>query len=401
MKKSLIALAALAATSAFAQSSVTMYGNIDVGYGSHKTTNLNGTVATKSSGVMDGSYAGSRIGFRGTEDLGGGLKANFVIEQGFAPTAADGFNKRTASAFHQVDSAGTYSTGNNRQSFVGVSGGFGEIRAGYQYTNSYDLVAFNDLSRSEFNGGGFQNGSSGIVASGLSAHANGTRANAITYISPKIGALTIKAQVGQGTGRKEMSNNSAAGVNGYNANNNAYTSLMAAYAQGPVFLAAAYSKSDQKVDNATAGDTLDIFGAALATQPGHATNTAARAQTAMTYGGSYDLGMAKLSFTMAKVEGAGATSTVESVTKSRQYSVRVPVGAYELIASTGGIKKNTGATINNDFKGTFYGVNYNMSKRTVAYVYTGTEKDEAVTAVSATAANYKDTKSVVGLRHSF
>jgi predicted porin len=46
-------------------------------------------------------------------------------------------------------------------------------------------------------------------------------------------------------------------------------------------------------------------------------------------------------------------------------------------------------------------VNYNMSKRTVAYVYTGTEKDKNVTAVSATAANYKDTKSVVGLRHSF
>ena len=79
----------------------------------------------------------------------------------------------------------------------------------------------------------------------------------------------------------------------------------------------------------------------------------------------------------------------------------MPVGAYELVASTGGIKKNTGATINNDFTGTFYGVNYNMSKRTVAYVYTGTEKDKNVTAVSATAANYKDTKSVVGLRHSF
>jgi len=399
MKKTLIALAALAATSAFAQSSVTMYGNIDVGYGDNKTTNLNGTVATKSSGVMDGSYAGSRFGFRGTEDLGGGLKANFVIEQGFAPTAADGFNKRTGSAFHQVDSAGTYSTGNNRQSFVGVSGGFGEIRAGYQYTNSYDLVAFNGLSRAEFQGGNFQNGTSGI--SSMSAHANGTRANAITYISPTMGGLTIKAQVGQGTGRKEMSNNSAAGVNGYNANNNAYTSLMAAYAQGPVFLAAAYSKSAQKVDNATAGDTLDIFGALLASQPSHATNTTARAQTAMTYGGSYDLGMAKLSFTMAKVEGAPASSTVEEVRKSRQYSVIVPVGAAELVASTGGIKRNTGATINNDFTGTFYGVNYNLSKRTVAYVYTGTEKDKMVTTVSATSANYKDTKSVVGLRHSF
>jgi predicted porin len=416
MKKSLIALAALAATSAFAQSSVTMYGVVDVAYGTHKTTNLNGTVATKSAGVMDGSYAGSRIGFRGTEDLGGGLKANFLIEQGIAPTAADGFNKRTGSAFHQVDggsSISAYTTGTNRQTFAGVSGGFGEVRVGYQYTNSYDLVAFNDLSRSEFVGGGFQNGTSGFVpGTSLSAHANGTRANAITYISPKIGALTIKAQLGQGTGRKEMSNNSAAGVNGAKEANNDYTSLMAVYAQGPVFLAAAYSKADLKTQagdapttalaspySGNAVTTANIYGALSAvTAP---TNTGVRPQTAMTYGGSYDLGMAKLSFTMAKVEGAPATSTAESVTKSRQYSVRVPVGAYELVASTGGIKKNTGATINNDVAGTFYGVNYNMSKRTTAYIYAGTEKDKAVTTVSATAVNYKDTKTAVGIRHSF
>ena len=82
MKKSLIALAALAATSAFAQSSVTMYGNFDVGYGAHKTTSKDGTAFTKTAGVMDGSWAGSRLGFRGTEDMGGGLKANFLIEQG-------------------------------------------------------------------------------------------------------------------------------------------------------------------------------------------------------------------------------------------------------------------------------------------------------------------------------
>jgi predicted porin len=79
----------------------------------------------------------------------------------------------------------------------------------------------------------------------------------------------------------------------------------------------------------------------------------------------------------------------------------VPVGAFELIGSTGGIKKNTGATINNDVVGTFYGVNYNLSKRTVAYVYTGSEKEKMTTTVSTTAANYKDTKSVVGLRHAF
>ena len=164
MKKTLIALAVMTVSgAAFAQSSVTMYGVIDVAYGSHKTTNLDGTVTRKSSGIMDGNNAGNRIGFRGTEDLGGGLKANFVIEQGINPTSGDGFNKRVSTSHHQVDGTTAYSTGNSRQAYVGASGGFGEVRAGYQYTNSYDLVAFNGLSRSEFHGGVFQNGTSSLT----------------------------------------------------------------------------------------------------------------------------------------------------------------------------------------------------------------------------------------------
>ena len=395
---------------AFAQSSVTMYGVIDVAYGSHKTTNLDGTVARKSSGIMDGNNAGNRIGFRGTEDLGGGLKANFVIEQGINPTSGDGFNKRVGTSHHQVDGTTAYTTGNNRQSYVGASGGFGEVRAGYQYTNSYDLVAFNGLSRSEFHGGVFQNGTSSLTT--LAAHPHGTRANAITYIAPTMNSVTIKAQIGSGGGRATMEDNSAAGVNGYKANNNAYTSLMAAYAKGPIVAAAAYSKSVLKTEagaapttaltspySGNAITTANAFGALSAvTAP---VNTGDRPQTTITYGASYDLGMAKLSFTMAKADGAPATSTTESTTKSRQYSVIVPVGAFELIGSTGGIKKNTGATIDNDVEGSFMGVNYNLSKRTTAYIYNGTEKDKAKTTVSATAANYKDTKTVVGLRHSF
>jgi len=148
MKKSLIALAALAATSAFAQSSVTMYGNFDVGYGDHKTTSRDGTAFTKTAGVMDGSWAGSRLGFRGTEDLGGGLKANFLIEQGINVTSPEAFNQRVASGGHQIAGSSTYSIGSNRQTYAGISGGFGEIRAGYQYTNSYDVVAFQGYSLS-------------------------------------------------------------------------------------------------------------------------------------------------------------------------------------------------------------------------------------------------------------
>ena len=90
MKKSLVALAALAAVGAVsAQSSVTLYGLIDIGYGSQvseQRATATGTASLRSRGIMDGANAGNRIGFRGTEDLGGGLKANFVIEQGINPT---------------------------------------------------------------------------------------------------------------------------------------------------------------------------------------------------------------------------------------------------------------------------------------------------------------------------
>ena len=77
MKKSLIALAVLAASgAAMAQSSVTLFGVVDeaVSYTNGKT-NWNG--------INSGGNATSRIGFRGVEDLGGGLKAGFVLEQGF------------------------------------------------------------------------------------------------------------------------------------------------------------------------------------------------------------------------------------------------------------------------------------------------------------------------------
>jgi len=78
MKKSFLALALMSAFSgaAFAQSSVTIYGLVDVGV--QGLSNGNG----KQAKVESGQESGSRLGFKGTEDLGGGLKANFVLEQG-------------------------------------------------------------------------------------------------------------------------------------------------------------------------------------------------------------------------------------------------------------------------------------------------------------------------------
>jgi predicted porin len=112
MKKTLIALAAVAATgAAFAQSTVTLSGKLNVGIQS-----TNGSKAAMTGGA-DGSD--SRLIFRGTEDLGGGLKANFHLENGFKP---DTGNFDSATQLFQ------------RQAWGGLSGGFGEVRAGRQYT---------------------------------------------------------------------------------------------------------------------------------------------------------------------------------------------------------------------------------------------------------------------------
>ncbi len=373
MKKTLIALAAVVATGAFAQSTVTLYGNVDIGYGAHKTTSRDGTAFTKSSGVMDGSWAGSRLGFRGEEDLGGGLKAEFTLEQGINPTSNNGFNQRVASGAHQLaDATGTaFAASNNRQSFLGLKGGFGSVRVGYQYTNSYDVVAFQGYSLSEFQGGNYQN----------QTHANGTRANAITYISPAFSGVTLKAQFGSGTGRSTAESNAAANIGGstntLTKNNNQYTSLMAAYANGPLSVAYAYSKAD-----------LD-------------TSAAASAQTAPVshnIGASYNLGMAIVSATFGNLQDGAA---LESTTKGQQFSVKVPVGSFELLASTGKATKTTVGTAGKvtDSKGSMLGVNYVLSKRTNAYALWGSEKNEAV--ATAATAGYKDTKTVVGLRHTF
>ena len=105
MQKKLIALAiaGLVSAPAFAQSNVTIYGVADaaIGIGEHGDNDFQG--------VVNGILSGSRIGFRGTEDLGNGLKAVFTLEQGFN---IDNGNSSSSRAFH-------------RQAFVGVAGGLG------------------------------------------------------------------------------------------------------------------------------------------------------------------------------------------------------------------------------------------------------------------------------------
>ena len=120
MKKSLIALAVLGATGGSVQAqTVTLYGRIDM---SVMHNNVFGGASQFS--VDSGTVSGSRWGLSGSEDLGGGLKANFNLEQGFG---ADTGVAPAGQAF-------------SRQSWVGFSGGFGEFRMGKPWT-AYDDVS--------------------------------------------------------------------------------------------------------------------------------------------------------------------------------------------------------------------------------------------------------------------
>jgi predicted porin len=129
MKKSLIALAVLAASgAAMAQSSVTLYGWLDTYVGSIKTEGAPGSVTNTV--LNGGAVNGNRWGIKGTEDLGGGLKANFNLQQGFsidsgAASTPAGFKASTA--------------GFNRQSWVGFSGDFGAVKLG-RMTSVFDDV---------------------------------------------------------------------------------------------------------------------------------------------------------------------------------------------------------------------------------------------------------------------
>jgi predicted porin len=273
-----------------------------------------------------------------------------------------------------------------------LAGGFGEIRAGLQYTNSYDVVAFQGYSLSEFQGGNYQN----------QTHANGTRANAITYIAPTMSGVTLKAQFGGASGaRGTVESNAVATGNGFTKNNNAYMSLMAAYANGPLNVAYAYSKADVEQANAIGATVTNAFGVVGTGATTAIANTAKRDQVSHNIGASYNLGVATVSATFGQMNNGGSTTgTAETKTTAQQFSVKVPFGATDLLLSTGAVKaKVAGVVTGVDTSGTMIGVSHAMSKRTNIYALTGTDKNKAIVALNA--AGYKDSKTVVGIRHAF
>ena len=213
MKKTLIALAALASTAAFAQSSVTLYGVADAGLA--KVTDQ--SAALSSAGTMNNGN--SRWGIRGTEDLGGGLKAGFNFEQGV--NLQDG----------SIAASSPTGAAVGRAAWMNLSGGFGEVRLGRTLNPSFYAAAAWELT-------GAANYS--VVVNQFGTVLGGIRnSSQIAYTSPNMGGFSATV------GYIMKGNDALSSVAGEQSK----VDLNAIYANGPLSVAFGYNKAQETEKN--------------------------------------------------------------------------------------------------------------------------------------------------------
>ncbi|WP_454914179.1 porin [Variovorax gossypii] len=376
MKKSLVALAALAVAGvASAQSSVTLFGVVDASISGYSSTArdlkptvfpnafgipvyLNqGSVKTSSRQLANSGYNASRLGFRGTEDLGGGLAASFWLE---APISNDDGQQGIA----------TFA----RRSTVSLSGGFGEIRLGRDYTPTFwnDTVfdpfgtlgvGTNLISTANTSFGGFGTPAASTGAFTNVGTSNYVRAsNTIGYfLPPNLGGFY--GQVMYGMSEKTKYDNGIYTPTTANAaRQGRYVGGRFGYANGPLDVALAYGSSTVG-DNYYAGTTTKI-------------NT-------LNLGASYDFGPVKLFGEVSQAKNKidyevtpflGGRNDIDL--KGYLIGVTVPVGAGLIRASYSAVKYDLNQpfnpfVLNNnaDPKANKLALGYvhNLSKRTALY----------------------------------
>jgi predicted porin len=415
MKKSLIALAALSAfaTAAQAQSSVTVYGTLDAGYDKLTTTNTTAGVSvdTTSKGgsrTAQGALTSSRIGFKGTEDIGGGLKANFNLEYEINPGTG-----RTATG--AGDGA---TTAQMRTSTVGLQGNFGAFNIGRQLTGIHNVIAgFSPLS-----GNNMVGDLSYSAATRL--HATEVRAdNSISYITPTMNGFNARVDYAADSAA-EVSNVPNSGTK------TDHLGLSANYATGALKLAAAThtTKTKAALVNAVAGRSIVFTAGAPMTAPtSTAGNCTAAALTAGTcvntvmavtgvtaandeakarvnaYTAQYTVGSLTLNALIGdrKVTTEGVVDAVKS--KYQQVGAAYAMGNVTLVAQYGQGDIKFSAVDKDDRKAYQLGAIYNLSKRTNLYAVYGEQEQKVATSpvLAEIGDKVKSTQYAVGLRHSF
>jgi len=368
MKKTLLAIAALAATSgAFAQSSLTIYGVLDA--------SLERIDADKGvTRVSSDNLSTSRLGFKGTEDIGGGLKAGFVLEHNVKVDTGAAGNTRMW----------------DRAAWVGLSGSFGELRLGRQDSSIGD-IAGNVLSAQTYDDFKFTGSRAGDKYRRVD--------NAITYILPTF-VPGLAAQVQYSTAAVGFKSNgnvdssTAGSESSTNSDAGKYVGLSVKYAAGPFLAGLGYLYSaDENQATALTGK-----------QKGNAT---------LVYAG-YDFGVAKV-IGYYDNETALASQTATSVAglaaadkRFSLYGVKVAVPVTAEFTLTAGLSqaKNVNGTDDSDGATLFSlkGV-YALSKRTSVYgmlSYINNDDKAGLTIDKQTIAAGDSVNGVAfGIRHSF
>ncbi|TFV92912.1 porin [Oxalobacteraceae bacterium OM1] len=325
-------LAAAAAAPAFAQTNVTVSGLVDTFAGSMRMAGDASSTAVVNSGGMTTSW----FGFKGTEDLGSGLKAKFAL-----------------TSFIQADTGrqGRFPAGDtlfSRDANVGLTGDFGAISIGRDLApNFLPTILFNPFGDSFnfaplilhadvplFGGAGWTNSLAGDTG----------WSNELLYTTPNFGGLqaNIHYQFGEVAGDNSKHN---IGAN-------------ALYFNGPIALTAFYH--NVKVNNPLPAPLNNV-------QPAgnipFASGAVATRQTAWMVGGSYDFTVAKAFATYGKT-----SHDIDLSDKTLQLGVSVPAGGGKVLASWAQTKRD-GAAVGADLKRntTAIGYDYDMSKRTDLY----------------------------------
>ncbi len=318
MKKTLVAIAALTLVgAAAAQSSVTLYGRIDAAIGSQKTEVGGATTADVGAQILAGSHTGNRWGMKGSEDLGGGLKAIFQLESGFS-----------------VDTGASGQGGLlfGRQAYVGLAGGFGSLTVGRQY----DLldVAYGNYDAFGYSGYGAMNY---VFNKGAGGDIIGRQNNSVIYTSPNLGGFSVSGMWAPG----ENKTTTTSAGNNYG--------LMAAYANGPVGVGAVWQSN--KATGGISATTNGLIGA------------------------SYDLGAAKLYAQYQETNNKPANSKDDGF----QLGAVIPLGAPSLMVSYASEDTKVNGAKTQETTGLSLMVQYPLSKRTYVYAaYLNGEIDPVV-----------------------
>jgi predicted porin len=359
MKSSLCIMAVLAAATncAFAQSNVLVYGTLDIGIAAERG-GAAGPVTKVSSGMSDGS----RLGFKGTEDLGNGMSALFVLESGY-----------------QVDT-GALGQGQGvlfgRQAFAGLGGGFGTVTLGRQYTPEYDTTVFVDP---------FESGLSGDTKNLMQGTGDaGTRMNnSVKYATPVVAGFSGQFVYGAG----EVAGNTQTGRQ---------LGGVVAYAAGPLDVRLAYHNLNNDTATATLAPAKNTLLAA--------TYTFAAAKLHLAYAVNKGLYSSPLR-NAANPFGYPTAPTAASISTDSTdtlVGVSVPRGAHTFLASY--LHKNDKTAGNQDATQWAVGYRYALSKRTdlyASYALMSNKNGASYTVGNGTEGGSGNRAFLVGIRHKF